>query len=153
MPLLVDEHKNAHTADDDIAQKAVDIRQLPENHPAQQCGKDHLSIVIDRDFLGGGEAIGTGDGKLTGAAEGSGSQQTDELERGHGRTHRNEIGQAHQTGERREHKYDQRGMHALLTHQTHKGIGNAGTKAAQQSDQRRHQRHIGGIGLDDQQTA
>ena len=36
VPLLVDEHKNAHTADDDIAQKAVDIRQLPENHPAQQ---------------------------------------------------------------------------------------------------------------------
>ena len=62
---VIQKHCDSRAAYEDIADNTVYVGDLTEEEKAEYRGKNHLSIVIDRDFLCGSADICAGYSELT----------------------------------------------------------------------------------------
>lgn len=149
--IVAQEHGNGCRGDDDVANPAEDIGNLTEDEIAENCRKDNLAIVIYGNFSGGGVGIGCGDGELTACRRKSCKQENTELLQCHGVIAENEIGQGDNAGKCGEKEHDEGSFYTIHAQGAYTGIGNAGTQAAEQTNQCREACQIGGGRLDDEQ--
>ena len=107
MTVIAQEHCDCGGGDDEIAQPAERIGNLPKDEIAENCRKDNLAIVIDGNFSGGGVGIGCGDGELTACRRKSCKQKNAELLQRHRVIAENEIGQGDNAGKCGEKEHDE----------------------------------------------
>lgn len=153
MTVIAQEHCDCGGGDDEIAQPAERIGNLPKDEIAEDGRENNLAIIIDGNFSGGGIGICGGDGELSACRCQACKQKRAKLCRCHGMIAEEEIGQGANAGKGGEKEHDERPFYPLHAQGTHIGIGNAGTQAAQKTNQGGKARKIGGVRLNDEQCA
>ena len=93
MSVVADKHGYSSGRDDDIAQPAESIGDLPENEIAQDRREDDLAVIVNGNFSCGGEGIGCGDGKLSAGGSKTCQQEGAQLLQRHGLEGEEQVGQ------------------------------------------------------------
>ena len=78
-PLVIKEHTNRHANNDAITENTISVRNLLEQEEAQQCRKNNLRIVIDRNIFRGCVEISVGNTKLSAGCGKSCTNQREQL--------------------------------------------------------------------------